>query len=101
MVIVLIRRSVRPEREAEFLAAYAREKPDHPDFVSETLTKVGNSSELPDSMRSLPIGGEGVTYVNVAMWKSAKSFEEQFNPQTTHDPEIECGDRARVVLEVC
>ncbi|VDY12564.1 hypothetical protein [Thiomonas sp. OC7] len=52
-------------------------------------------------MRSLPIGGEGVTYVNVAMWKSAKSFEEQFNPQTTHDPEIECGDRARVVLEVC
>lgn len=101
MVIVLIRRSVRPEKEAAFLEAYNREKPDHADFVSETLTKVSNSNELPDSMRSLPIGGDGVTYVNVATWKSARSFEEYFEPRTMHDPEIECGDRVRVVLEVC
>lgn len=101
MVIVLIRRSVRPEKEAEFLAAYNREKPVHPDFVSETLTRVSTSGELSASMKSLPIGGDGVTYVNVATWKSAKSFEECFNPRTMHDPEIECEDRVRVVLEVC
>lgn len=101
MVIVLIRRSVRPEKEAAFLAAYNREKPNHPDFLSETLTKVSSSSELPESMRSLPIGGQGITYVNVAFWKSAKSFEDHFTPKTMHDPEIECGDRVRIVLEAC
>ncbi len=100
MVIVLIRRSARPDKEAAFLAAYNRDKPDHPDFVSETLTKVSNSSELPASMKSLPINGEGTAYVNVAIWKSAKSFEEHFKPRTTHDPEIECADRVRVVLDV-
>ena len=38
MVIVLIRRSVKREKEAEFLATYDREKPNHPYFLEETLT---------------------------------------------------------------
>ncbi len=52
-------------------------------------------------MKSLPIDGEGITYINVATWKSAKSFEDHFKPKAMHDPEIECADRVRVVLEVC
>ena len=100
MVIVLIRRSVRPDKEAEFLATYKREKPQHPDFIEERLTKVSSAADLPASMKSLPIGNPaGITYVNVAFWKSAQSFEQHFNPKTTHDPTIECSDRVRVVLE--
>jgi hypothetical protein len=101
MVIVLIRRCVRRDREENFLASYKKEKPEHPDFIDETLTKVNESDELPQPMRTLPISGENcVTYLNVARWQSAASFYQCFKPSTTHDPEIECFDRLRVVLEV-
>lgn len=101
MVIVLIRRSVRPDKEREFLASYTREKPHHDEFIDETLTRLNSSTDLPESLRSLPIGQrEAVTYLNVARWKSAKGFEEWFKPQTTHDPEIETADRQRAVLDV-
>ncbi len=101
MVIVLIRRCVRPEKEEEFLASYNREKPNHADFISEHLTKVSSSADLPEAMKSLDLGGgAGITYVNVAFWKSAKSFGQHFSPKTIHDPAIECGDRVRVVLDV-
>jgi hypothetical protein len=101
MVIVLIRRCVRRNKEPEFLSSYSREKPDHPDFITETLTKLNNSDELPESLRSLSIGCEDcVTYLNVAQWKSAESFRQHFNPRTMHDPNIECSDRLRAVFEV-
>jgi hypothetical protein len=101
MVIVLIRRSVKREKEAEFLATYSQEKPNHPDFLEETLTKVNDSTDLPEAMRSLPItSADCVTYLNVARWKSAEAFRQHFNPRTMHDPEIETSDRLRIVLEI-
>jgi hypothetical protein len=92
---------VRREKEPEFLASYNREKPTHPGFIEETLTKLNSSDELPESMRSLPIGcGDCITYLNIARWRSAEEFRQHFNPQTMHSPEIECSDRLRAVFEV-
>jgi hypothetical protein len=100
MVIILIRRCIRPEKEAEFIARYKSQTPNHPDFISETLTKVTSREDLPEPMRNLPIAcGKGVTYINVAVWKSAESFAESFPPKKTHEPDIECEDRLRMVLE--
>ena len=101
MVIVLVRRCVRPDKEEEFLARYQTEKPQNPDFIGETLTKVEDSSTLPDALRSLPINGPNcVTYLNIASWKSAEAFRQHFDPATMHDPSIEVSDRLRVVLNV-
>jgi hypothetical protein len=101
MVIVLIRRCVRRDTEAEFLASYNREKPKHAGFIDETLTKLNNSTDLPDSMRSLPVGCDNcLTYLNVARWRSAEDFRQHFQPKTMHDPKIECSDRLRAVFEI-
>jgi hypothetical protein len=101
MVIVLIRRCVRPDKEKEFLDRYSKEKPQSSDFLGETLTKVEDSASLPESMRSLPIMGTNcITYLNIASWKSAEAFQQHFDPATMHDPAIEISDRLRVVLEV-
>ena len=100
MVIVLIRRCVKDDKEAEFLDSYNSEHPTHPGFIGEYLTKV-SSENLPESMRNLPIACDGcVTYINVAMWQNAASFIEHFKPERTHDPRFECEDRLRIVLEV-
>jgi heme-degrading monooxygenase HmoA len=101
MVIVLIRRCVKREKEAEFLANFNREKPNHPDFIDETLTKVSEATDLPEPLRNLPIAGDDcVTYLNVARWKSAAAFNEHFKPRKMHDPETEVSDRLRAVLEI-
>ncbi len=101
MEIVLIRRSVRPDKENEFLARYKSERPDHKDFVEETLTKLNSSGELSEPLRSFIFGdSDAITYLNVAKWKSLESFEAWFGPKTMHDPEIETADRVRAVLDV-
>ena len=101
MVIILIRRCVKPDKEAEFLASYNRDKPTHRGFIDETLTKLNDSKSLPESMRSLDVGCKDcVTYLNVARWQSAQDFHDHFKPQTMHDPDIECSDRLRAVFEV-
>jgi heme-degrading monooxygenase HmoA len=101
MMIILIRRCVKRDKEQEFLASYNREKPNHPGFIDETLTKLSDSTDLPRSMRSLKIGCEGcVTYLNIARWRSAEEFRDHFKPQTTHDPQTECSDRLRAVFEI-
>jgi hypothetical protein len=101
LVIILIRRSVRADKEMQFLASYERERPNHVDFISEQLTKVSGDGDLPVPLRSFPLASDcGITYINVAVWRSAKSFEDHFNPKSGHDPEIECADRVRVVLDV-
>jgi hypothetical protein len=101
MVIILICRYVRLDREREFLKQYEAERPAHPDFICETLTKVNDSLELPEPLRSLTLARENCfTYLNLAYWKSAESFNAAFNPKTFHDPEIEEFDRVRAVLEI-
>ena len=101
MAIILIRRCVRVDREAEFLARYNREKPTHPDFIDETLTKVDTSAGLPPALRSLALTCQaGITYINVARWKSVDGFIQTFGGHfnSPHDPDIECAPRERVVL---
>jgi hypothetical protein len=103
MVIVLVRRCVKRDKETEFLESYRQQKPtDNADFLDEELTKVVTSETLPEPMRSLPLACDGdcVTYVNVARWKTAEAFRNHFDPRTYHDPAIECSDRLRVVLEL-
>jgi hypothetical protein len=99
MAIILILRCARRDREAEFLKTYSRERPDHEDFISETLTKIDDSTALPEPMRSLKLTDQDcIPYLNIAFWKSAQSFYEHFNPKTSHDAEIEVCDRLRLVL---
>jgi hypothetical protein len=101
MVIILIRRCVRPGREAEFLASYHAQKPpvSNPDFIDETLTKIADPATLPEPMRSLPIGCEDcITYLNIARWTSSAAFEAFIKPKTSHD-ENECSDRLRATFE--
>lgn len=101
MIIVLVKRSVRADKIEEFFASYNHDKPTHPDFIGEKLTKLNSSEELPEAMRSFHVETPGaVTFINVAQWKSAKSFIENFKPQTMHDPDIEAADRVRLVLDV-
>src|ERR1700733_232711 len=100
MVTILIRRCVRRDKVPEFLENYSREKPNHPDFVSETLTSVRDSDDLPEPMRNLKLASENcVTYINVARWKSVESFIAHFDPFIKREPEIETKDRVRIVLD--
>jgi len=91
---------VKKGKEPEFLASYNRDKPTHPDFISETLTKVSERTDLPPQMADFPIRCQDcTTYINVARWKSADAFIEHMNPKRTHNPDFECEDRVRIVLE--
>jgi len=99
MVIILIRRCVRPEKEKEFLANFKH--PVHSGYIGETLTKVRDPKNLPEPMRSFNVQGENcVTYINVARWKNVECFMECFPPHTPHDIELETEARVRVVLNV-
>jgi hypothetical protein len=102
MIVVLIRRCVKADRETDFIKSYNREKPTHPGFIDETLTKLDSSKDLPEPMRSLSMGCPlgCITYLNIARWRSAKDFEEAFKPRTMHDPETECSDRQRAVFDI-
>jgi hypothetical protein len=100
MVIVMTCRTIRPDKERQFLDSY-KGRPTHPDFFDETLTHLNSSSELPAPLRSLSFGKtDGILYMNVAKWKSVKGYEEWFKPRATHDPELETADRLRAVLNV-
>jgi hypothetical protein len=100
-VIILIRRVVRTDRLEEFKAKYVAERPDHPGFIAEYLTQVNGSESLPPALRSLSLAtADGVTFVNVAVWKSAQDFNDHFWPKKLHDPELELEDRLRVVLDI-
>jgi hypothetical protein len=92
-VIILIRRCVRREKNRNFLQAIERDKPTHPDPISETLTKVSEREDLPIRCKDC------TTYVNVAHWKTADAFIEHMKPKRTHEATFECEDRVRIVLE--
>lgn len=104
MVIILIRRFIRPDRETKFLESYRTQQPsNNPDFISEILTKVVDDISLPTALRSFTLGEPScVTYLNIAQWKSWEAFARQFGEQIasgSFDPEIETAPRQRAVLE--
>ena len=103
MVIIMIRRFVRPDREVEFLASYRAQSPTaNPAFRGETLTRVSDDTLLPPGLRGLPLNGPTcVTYINIAEWDSWEAFTGQFDVSgIAFDPDIETAPRQRVVLDV-
>lgn len=104
MVIVLIRRFIRADREAEFLARHRLHSPaNNPAFKGGYLTKVCDDARLPPRLRSFRVEGPScVTYLNVSRWDSWQAFEKHFLDahQSDFDPEIETAARERIVLDV-
>lgn len=103
MVIVMIRRFVRSDKELEFLEKYRADAPSqNPAFRGETLTKVCDEASLPAGLRGLALNGPGcVTYLNVARWDSWGAFAEQFDVSGVgFDPDTETAARQRIVLDV-
>ena len=100
-VIILVRRLARTDRLEAFRERYVAERPKHPGFIAEYLTRVDGRDALPPGLRNLPLAtSEGSPFVNVAVWKSASDFAEHFRPECSYDPEIELAPRARVVLDI-
>jgi hypothetical protein len=102
MVIILIRRFVRPDREPEFLATYRAQTPfKKPACKGEKLTRIGDAAAIPPGLRGIALSGPGcVTYLNIAKWDSWVSFAKQFPLADTFDPKIETAPRQRAVLDV-
>ncbi len=103
MVIILVRRFVRSDREKQFLASYRDQAPiDDPAFAGETLTRLNDSADLPTSMKSLPIGAAHcVTYLNIAKWASWSAFERHFAKMPSgFDPEIETAPAQQAVMNI-
>jgi hypothetical protein len=103
MVIMLIRRFIRPDREDEFLAAYMTQSPNSdPAFQGETLTKVSDDEGVPADLRGLSLGyPNGIAYLNIASWKSWAAFRDHFaKAGTGFDPEIETAPAQVAVLDV-
>lgn len=103
MVIILIRRCVRPDKVAEFLASYEADSPKgRKGFQRESLTRVNTASELPEALRNYGVAEpDCVTFLNVAEWDSWEDFEEAFHPSVDFfDKSIETAPRARAVLNV-
>lgn len=103
MVIVMIRRFVRLDKEADFLQSYRDQKPvNNPAFKGETLTRASDDAALPPGLTNLQLRGEGcVTYINIAKWDSWQAFNAHFDPQVgVFDPKIETAPRERAVFEV-
>jgi hypothetical protein len=101
MVIIIIRRFVRADREEKFLETYRAQKPTtNPAFKGETLTKV--NADVPLGLRGLALKGPGcVTYLNIAKWESWEAFAQQFDTSGIgFEAEIETAVRQRVVLDV-
>ena len=80
MVVILIRRFARPDREAEFLRVFQAQAPiDNPDFFGETLTRITDGRELPPEMpRLMNLDPDSINYLNVARWRSWEAFARQF-----------------------
>lgn len=102
MFVVLIRRFVRLDREAEFLASYNAQVSHHPDFIKETLTKMFHDDDIPVTYLNLMQPVEGcINYLNIAYWKDWHSFVGQcVIKEGQYDAEIETQPRERIILEV-
>lgn len=108
MVIVIIRRFVRPDRIDSFIDAYKKQAPvRNPAFKGETLARASERRSLPESLRRLVADDtDGVTVINIAKWDSWSAFEAQFAEELARektgafDPAIETAPSERMLLDV-
>jgi hypothetical protein len=106
MIVVLIRRFIRVDREKEFLAQFQSEKPLNDNhFKGEILLRLNDDPSLPEALRSWKVGEPNcITYINVAKWESWEAFATHFtvngaqDPSSNYDPEIETAARQASVL---
>ena len=105
MIVVLIRRCVKPEEFQAFVDSYkngAPKKGETPGFISETLTRISDD-QLNEPMQSLNSKlrcDNCTTYLNIAYWESKEAFQQFYKPETTHDPTYECSNRLRAVMDI-
>lgn len=102
MYMIVIRRFVRPDREAEFLSKYEAEKSKHPDFRGETLSKIVDAESVPACLKGLlEIEADCINFLNIARWESWESFNGQCEMSGGYyDKELETRPRERLILEV-
>lgn len=108
MVIIIIRRFVRPDRIEIFLEKYRQQAPiDNPAFRGEILARVSDISSLPEAMRKLASREAGeVTVLNIATWDSWDAFAEHFEKEIAKadagvfDPNVETRASDRILLDV-
>jgi hypothetical protein len=108
MVIIVIRRFVRPDRVDAFIEAYQKQAPIHnPAFQGETLARATSPSDLPESLRKLVADDtDGVTVINIARWDSWSAFAAQFADELAGEAagafnaEIETAPSQRLLLDV-
>jgi hypothetical protein len=108
VVIIIIRRFVRPDRIDSFIEAYKKQAPvRNPAFKGETLARASERNSLPESLRRLVADDtEGVTVINIAKWESWSAFEAQFAEELTRektgefDPATETAPSQRILLDV-
>jgi heme-degrading monooxygenase HmoA len=102
--IVLIRRVIRKEREADFIAWHKAQPPLERDgFGGKTLTRLDDASQLPPGLNSFHIGANPgcATYIMVERWASLEAFRAYVpNAGTSDQDEFEAAPRQRVILSV-
>lgn len=102
--IVLIRRFIRKDREAAFVAWHKTQAPLQRDgFGGKTLTRLDDASHLPPGLNTFHIGANPgcVTYVMVERWASVEAFRAYVpNAGTGDQDEFEAAPRQRVILSV-
>lgn len=102
--VVLIRRFIRKEREADFLAWVRAQPPmDRPGFQGKTLTRLEEIADLPPALNSFHVAGNPgcVTYIMVERWRSVDDFRAYVPNATTADQDaFEAAPRQRVILGV-
>jgi hypothetical protein len=103
MIVILIRRFVRADREPVFLERFKAQTPiQNPAFIKETLTRLSDDPNLPPRLRSLALNGPScITYLNIAEWSSREAFEQEFlTKPSDFDEDIETAPRQRMVLDI-
>ncbi len=108
MVIIIIRRFVRPDKIDGFIEAYKKQAPvNNPAFKGETLARASERSRLPESLRRLVADDtDGITVINIAKWESWSAFEAQFAEEIARektgafDPALETAPSQRMLLDV-
>src|SRR5215831_14354317 len=71
MVVILIRRFVRADKEDEFLRNYLAQKPlENPEFLGETLTRVSDATGMPAGLRGFALNGSAARGVCAAAARS-------------------------------